>query len=96
MQATAKLNYMRALAIDERALGSNHPNVASDMSNLADLYMLHGRIARAEVLYKRALAIYQKTLGPEHLVVADSRKKLALLDNSRNVYAQVENVGSPP
>ncbi len=36
--AEAEPLYKRALAIDEKALGPEHPNVANDLSNLAILY----------------------------------------------------------
>jgi len=33
----------RALAIDEKALGPNHPNVATNLNNLAELYRAQGK-----------------------------------------------------
>ena len=48
--------YKRALAIREKALGPDHPDVAQSLNNLADLYRAQGRHADAEPLYKRALA----------------------------------------
>src|SRR5262249_24009133 len=52
----------RALAIQKKALGPNHPSVASLLSNLAFLYLNQGRYAEAEPLYKRSLAIREKAL----------------------------------
>ena len=49
--------YQRALAIDENALGADHPDVAIDLNNLALLYHTQGKYAEAEPLYQRALAI---------------------------------------
>jgi tetratricopeptide (TPR) repeat protein len=46
----------RALAIFEKALGPDHPSVASVLNNLASLYKEEARYADAEPLYKRALA----------------------------------------
>ena len=54
--ADAEPLYKRALAIFEKALGPDHPSVASALNNLADLYSAQGRYADAEPLYKRALA----------------------------------------
>lgn len=62
--------HKRALAIDEKTLGSEHPSVARDFNNLGELYRTQGRLAEAELLYKRALAIDDKTLSPDHLYVA--------------------------
>ena len=49
--------YQRALAIREKALGPDHPDVAESLNNLAELYSNQGKYAEAEPLYKRALAI---------------------------------------
>jgi tetratricopeptide (TPR) repeat protein len=54
--ADAEPLYKRALAIREKALGPDHPDVAQSVNNLADLYSAQGRYADAEPLYKRALA----------------------------------------
>ena len=56
----------RALAINEKVLGPEHPDVATSLNILAVLYWAQGRYAEAEPLYKRALAINEKALGPEH------------------------------
>ncbi|WP_347232741.1 tetratricopeptide repeat protein [Chloracidobacterium thermophilum] len=47
----------RALAIREKALGSNHPDVATALRNLAQLYRATKRIAEAEQLEERAAKI---------------------------------------
>ena len=62
--------YQRALKIDEKALGPEHPDVATDLNNLALLYDDQGKYAEAEPLYQRALKIDEKALGPEHPTVA--------------------------
>ena len=56
--------YKRSLAITEKALGPNHPDLATTISNLAALYNNQGKYAEAEPLYKRSLAIQEKVLGP--------------------------------
>ena len=75
--------YKKALAITEKALGPEHPDVATSLNNLAALYESQGRYAEAEPLYKRALAIREKALGPEHPDVATSLNNLAVLYRSR-------------
>ena len=55
--ADAEPLYKRALAIREKALGPDHPDVATSLNNLAALYNDQGRYADAEPLYKRSLAI---------------------------------------
>jgi tetratricopeptide (TPR) repeat protein len=54
------------LAIREKALGKEHPDVASSLKDLAALYYAQGKYGQAESLYKRSLAIFEKALGVEH------------------------------
>jgi tetratricopeptide (TPR) repeat protein len=78
----------RALAILEKALGSEHPLVTTSLTNLATLYDSQGQYAKAEPLYNRALAIREKALGPEHPGVATSLNNLALLYDNQGQYAK--------
>ena len=55
--ARAEPLLQRALAIREKALGPDHPDVADSLDNLAVLYYVRGDYARAEPLYQRSLAI---------------------------------------
>jgi tetratricopeptide (TPR) repeat protein len=59
----AELLFRRALAIDEKALGPEHPHTATSLNNQAELYRTQGRYYEAEPLYRRALAIDEKALG---------------------------------
>ena len=73
--------YRRSLAISEKALGPEHPDVALSLNNLALLYQTQGNYAEAAPLYRRSLAISEKALGPEHpslaptLIHADALKR---------------------
>ncbi len=80
----------QALAIYEKALGPDHPNVAAALNNLAELYRNQGRYAEAEPLYKRALAIWEKARGPDHPNVAAALNNLALLYAHQGRYAEAE------
>jgi CHAT domain-containing protein/tetratricopeptide (TPR) repeat protein len=80
----------RVLAIREKALGPDHPDVARSLNNLAALYDLQGRYADAEPLYRRSLAIQDKALGPNHPDVARSLNNLALLYDNQGRYADAE------
>jgi CHAT domain-containing protein len=75
--AEAEPLYRRALAVDEKSLGPDHPDVARDLNNLAGVYNSQGRYAEAEPLDRRALAIREKALGPNHPDVAISLSNLA-------------------
>ena len=55
----------RALAIDEAAYGPEHPDVARDLNNLAQLLQDTNRLAEAEPLMRRSLVILL-SFGSEH------------------------------
>ena len=80
----------RSLAIREKALGPEHPDVATGMNNLAGLYKIQSKYTQAEPLFKRALDISEKALGPEHPNVANSLNNLAGLFHAKGEYAQAE------
>src|SRR5271166_3158485 len=82
--------YRRALAIDEKSFGRDHPNVASRLNNLAGLLRATNRLAEAEPLYRRALAIDEKSFGPEHPNVAIRLNNLALLLSDTDRLAEAE------
>ena len=77
--ADAEPLYKRSLAIREKALGPEHPDVATSLNNLADIHKARGRYAQTEPLYKRALSILEKALGQEHPNVATSLESYAVL-----------------
>jgi tetratricopeptide (TPR) repeat protein len=80
----------RVLDIREKALGPDHPNVATALSWLALLYKEQGRYPDAEPLYKRALAIVEKALRPDHPEVAASLYNLAFLYEGQGRYGDAE------
>ncbi|MGH8491368.1 MAG: tetratricopeptide repeat protein, partial [Gammaproteobacteria bacterium] len=79
-----------ALAILEKALGPEHPNVAQSLNNLAGLYKAQGQYAKAEPLYKRSLTIWEQALGPEHPNVAASVNNLAEIYRAQGQYTKSE------
>ena len=85
--ADAEPLYKRALAIREKALGPDHPWLATSLNNLAMLYFKQGRYAEAEPLSKRSLAIGEKALGTDHPDVATWLNNLAKLYWSEDRYA---------
>jgi tetratricopeptide (TPR) repeat protein len=74
----AELPLQRALALRERVLGPEHPEVATGLNNLALLYYAQGRYSEAEPLYQRALALWERVLGAEHPEVATLLVRLSL------------------
>jgi tetratricopeptide (TPR) repeat protein len=69
----------RALALDEKRFGLNHPNVATCLNNLAALLHDTNRLKEAEILYRRALAIDAQSFGWNHPRVATHLNNLAQL-----------------
>ena len=65
--------YEKCLAIRIKALGEDHPSVATTYHsvapakyNLADSLAKQGELARAGDLFRESAAIYSKVLGAEH------------------------------
>ncbi len=80
----------RALAIDEVRYGPDHPNVATDLNNLAMLLQATNRLTEAEPLMRRALAIDEASYGPEHPEVARDLNNLAQFLQDTNRLAEAE------
>jgi Tetratricopeptide repeat len=67
--AEAEALLRRALAIDERSFGADHPEVATDLNNLASLLQATNRLGEAEPLMRRAVAIpfgFTRRTGHQH------------------------------
>ncbi|HEX8822774.1 MAG TPA: CHAT domain-containing protein, partial [Archangium sp.] len=90
MYGRAEPLYQRALAIQEAALGKNHPDVAESLSSLSALYHTQGMYGRAEPLQQRALAIREAALGKNHPHVADSLHHLGNLYADQGMYGRAE------
>jgi tetratricopeptide (TPR) repeat protein len=82
----------RALAIREKVLGAEHPQVAQSLTNLAALYDGKGDLANAERMYRRALTIYGKAFGPEHPEVAMSLINLGRVYQIKGDYLKAEEM----
>jgi len=80
----------KALAIREKVLGAEHPDVATSLNNLALLYKSQGNYSSSEPLYLRSLAIDEKVLGAEHPSVATSLNNLAELYRTQGNYSKAE------
>jgi CHAT domain-containing protein len=78
--------FRRSLAIGEKSLGPDHPNVAASLGSLALLLNDQRQHAAAEALHRRSLAIQKKALGPNHPDVANSLTNLAMLLRDQSEY----------
>ena len=82
--------FRRALTIVEKALGPEHPNVATGLNNLASLYADQGKYAEADPLYQRALIVLTRAVGPEHPDVAMMLEDYARMLRVMNRYDEAE------
>ncbi|HEY7413607.1 MAG TPA: tetratricopeptide repeat protein [Ktedonobacteraceae bacterium] len=88
--AEAKSLFYQALSIRERALGPEHPEVASSLNHLAILLLDQGKHAEAVSLFQQALQIRERVLDPEHPEVALSLDNLAEVYCVRGKYVEAE------
>jgi len=86
--AAAEPLLKRALAIREKHLHPEDPDVRQSLNNLAGLYTHQGKYAEAVPLFRRSLAIREKVLGPDHPDVALSLNNLAVLYAHQGKYAE--------
>lgn len=73
---TAEARLREAAGLQERALGSLHPDLAETLNNLAIVSERLGRTAEAERCYRRAADIAAVALPASHPFVATSRDNL--------------------
>ena len=89
--AKAEPLYQRALKIDEKALGPDHPDTATALNNLAELYRVHGRLRQGRTALSARLKIREKALGPDHPDTATSPQQSgASCIDSMGDYAKAE------
>jgi tetratricopeptide (TPR) repeat protein len=88
-------SYELALLWHEKCLGkchlrfgSEHPDVANSLDNLAGIHDHQGRYSEAEPLYQQALEISKRLLGPKHPSVATSLNNLACLHHKQGRYEE--------
>ncbi len=67
------------MSLTKSALGPEHPDLATDLNNLATLYRATGRYAEAEPLFQRAIGILEKSLPPSHPNLRVGRRNYARL-----------------
>jgi CHAT domain-containing protein len=77
--AKALPHYERALAIYEKSLGLEHPDIARSLNNMALIYFSMEDHAKALPFNERALSIHEKSNGHKHPDTAISINNLALI-----------------
>jgi tetratricopeptide (TPR) repeat protein len=84
MYDTAVALISEAAAIRKNLVGEEHPDYATALNELGDLYVLMGNYDAATALYIQALNIRKKVFGEEHPDYITSLTSLALLNIIQN------------
>jgi tetratricopeptide (TPR) repeat protein len=71
--------YERALEIQRRRRGADHPDLVTSLRGLARLHLSRGNVMAAEVHFRQALEICSNGLGDNHRNTAESLSDLASL-----------------
>ena len=77
--ALAKQTYERALEIDRRILGDDHPRIAMRLNNLADIAQSTGDLKLAETLFRDAIRRDEKAYGNIYPETGAAQGNLGLL-----------------
>jgi hypothetical protein len=80
----------RAVDLQRRVLGSEHPDTLKSMHDLANLYSSEGKYAQSEAIDIQILEIRRRVLGPEHPDTLKSMNNLANDYLFEGKYAQAE------
>lgn len=80
----------KALAVAERTFDSDHPNVATSLNNLAELYGQRDDYVKMQPVLERSLAIQEKALGPKHPELATGLNNLGSTYYNQVDYAEAE------
>ncbi len=86
----AKQTYERALDIDRRVLGDDHPRIALRLENLAIVAQNMGELKQAEALYLDALRREEHAYGDRHLETVIIRSNYGLLLQREGRLAEAE------
>ena len=74
---------IRALDTRESTSGETHPQVATIINSLIEIYHAEGKYCREPFHYERALKIHEQLLGPDHPFMAYS-----LSNKAENCFLQ--------
>ncbi|NLL53751.1 MAG: tetratricopeptide repeat protein, partial [Clostridiales bacterium] len=80
--------YQKALAINIKTLGPEHPDTATSYNNIARIYDSQGKYEEALVWYQKALAIYEKTLGLDHPNTATTYNNIAVIYSDQGKHEE--------
>jgi tetratricopeptide (TPR) repeat protein len=84
--------YDKSLAIREKVLASDHPDLATSLHNQGWLYLNQGKYAKAEPLILRSLAIREAALKTEHPRIVNSLDMLSALYTEQGRFIEAERL----
>jgi tetratricopeptide (TPR) repeat protein len=90
--AEAERLLRKAVAMTENIAGTEHPNVATALNNLAQLLHNIGKLEDVESLFRRSLEIDQHNFGTDHQTVARDLHNLAQYLGDANRLIESEEV----
>jgi serine/threonine-protein kinase len=82
--------FIKALKIDTKLFGENHPYIAITKGHLASIYMEWGELSRAKGLMEEQLQVYLDSYGPEHYYLAGFYRNYGKLFFSLKEYERAE------
>jgi tetratricopeptide (TPR) repeat protein len=80
--------HLKALAIRERVLGTEHRSVANSYNSIGFTYYSMGDNPKAQEYYLKALAICERILGPKHPDIATFYNNIGVTYNSMKGYSK--------
>ncbi len=86
----AKQTYERALAVDRRILGEDHPSVAMHLHNLAVAEQNLGELQAAETLYREAIRRKERAYGSDDAQTAAAKGNYGSLLEREGRLAEAE------
>jgi serine/threonine-protein kinase len=86
----AKQTYERALDVDRRVLGDDHPRVAIHLQNLAVVAQNMGDLKRAEALYRDVILRQERAYGDRHPETAVTKGNYGFLLQREGRLAEAE------
>jgi len=82
----------KALEVERRTSGEEHPNTLSSMTALAALYQEERKYSEAEPLLTKTLEMDRRVLGPKHPTTATCLTSLAKLRLAQHRDAEAETL----
>jgi tetratricopeptide (TPR) repeat protein len=90
--ASAETSHRKASSLRKEALGPEHPDTLTSMSNLASVLNSQGKYEEAEAINRQTLVRREKVLRPEHPDTLTSMSNLALVLDSQGKYEEAEAI----